>query len=170
MLTTSQAGALTGPQCLIVSEKGSVSEYESMLESHSVEQLYQVRDKSGRGLLHYAVKREPDKWRLLLDAGWPVQREKGWTPVHEATLLGKVEVVRALLVAGGSVSVKEGHNGGTPLHVAAFNGHFDIVKVLVNSGAGVNARDNEGWTPLSQARDQGFPEIVDWLKKHGASR
>jgi ankyrin repeat protein len=68
------------------------------------------------------------------------------------------------------MSAKEPTHGGTPLHVAAFNGHSECVKFLVGSGVDVNARDNEGWTALSQARDQGYPEIVEWLKKNGATR
>lgn len=162
--------ALSGPECLVVSQKGSVDEIEDMLKSHTSEQLFRVRDSSGQGLLHHSLRRDETFWRPLLNSGWPVAREKGWTPQHEASLIGNLAGLKALLEKGASIEAKEPVHGGTPLHVACFNGHLDLVKLLLAKGANVNARDQEGWTPLSQARDQGFPQIVDWLKKHGATR
>ncbi len=152
LLTASGVAALSGPQCLEVSRSGSVSEIQEMLSVHTVEELYRVRDSGGVGLLHYTLRRGEAFWRPLLEAGWPLARESGWTPLHEACLQGNLEALKA------------------SLHVACFNGHLELVKLLVAKGANVNARDREGWTPLSQARDQGFPQIVDWLKKHGATR
>lgn len=162
--------ALTGPQCITVCEAGSMEELKAMAAEHTAAELFRVRDGSGRGLLHLCLQRGDQYWKALLDLGWDVSAEKGWTPQHEAALLGKLEAMKALLAKGGEVSPREPFNGGTPLHVAAFNGHFEVVKLLVSKGAAVNARDKEGWTPLAQARDQGFPEIVDWLKKNGAVR
>lgn len=164
------SSALTGEECLVVVEAGSVDELTRMIGQHSPEELFRVRDSSGRGLLHHAMKRDSAFLKLMLEAGWPMAKEKGWTPQHEAALLGNLEAMVAIKESGGPLSPKEPHNGGTPLHVAAFNGHFDVVKYLVAEGAEVNARDKEGWTALSQARDQGFPAIVDWLKKNGATR
>lgn len=170
LLTASGVAALSGPQCLEVSRSGSVSEIQEMLSVHTVEELYRVRDSGGVGLLHYTLRRGEAFWRPLLEAGWPLARESGWTPLHEACLQGNLEALKALLSMGAPLETKEPLNGGTSLHVACFNGHLELVKLLVAKGANVNARDREGWTPLSQARDQGFPQIVDWLKKHGATR
>ncbi len=141
-----------------------------MLSQHTMLELARVRDESGRGLLHYCIRREPAFWQALLKAGWSVEKETGWTPQHEACLIGNLEALTALAEMGVPLSPKEPQNGGTPLHVAAFNGHFAVVQYLVKQGVEVNPRDREGWTPLSQARDQGFQNIVDWLKQHGASR
>ena len=162
--------ALSGDECIAVSESGSADEIRDMTELHTVEQLFRVRDKGGRGLLHYCLKRPTEHWKILLEAGWPTKLERGWTPQHEAALLGNREALMALKNSGANLGVQEPHNGGTPLHVAAFNGHFEVVKFLVEAGVNVNPRDKEGWTPLSQARDQGFPAIADWLKKNGATR
>ena len=162
--------ALSGEECLIVCEAGDTGELQSMLGQHTMAELFRVRDASGRGLLHYALRRSETFWRPLLEAGWLASQEKGWTPQHEAALLGNLEALQALLAARADMSAKEPTHGGTPLHVAAFNGHTECVKFLVGSGVEVNARDNEGWTALSQARDQGYPEIVEWLKKNGATR
>jgi ankyrin repeat protein len=141
-----------------------------MMAQHTIQELYQVRGSSGRGLLHYCVRRGADYLGLLVSAGWPVYKEGGWTPQHEAALIGDLASLRLLKEGGAALSAKEPLNGGTPLHVAAFNGHLSVVKYLIAAGVDVNARDKEGWTALSQARDQGFPEIIDWLKQHGATR
>lgn len=161
--------ALTGPEALAVAENGTAEQFGEVLRTHNVGDLFRVR-RGGRGLLHLVLPRGEEFWSQALAAGWPVTQEKGWTPQHEAALSGLDKALQALLKAGASPNVKESVHGGTPLHVAAFNGHLSVVKVLVSAGANVNSRDYEGWTPLSQARDQGFPNVVEWLKAHGATR
>lgn len=141
-----------------------------MLEQHTVEELFRVRDKAGYGLLHHALRRDFPAWEPLLAAGWPVAKETGWTPQHEAVLIGDVRALEELSRHGADLTVRESKNGGTLLHIAAFNGHLEVVQLLVRAGVPVNARDKDGWTALSQARDQGFPKIMNWLKQHGATR
>lgn len=165
----SAGSALSGPEAIAVAERGTAEQFAEAFRIHSVDELFRVR-RGGRGLLHFVISRGEEFWGKALSAGWPVAQEKGWTPQHEAALTGQAEAMRALLKAGASPNVKESVHGGTPLHVAAFNGHLAVVKVLVSAGANVNSRDHEGWTPLSQARDQGFPAVVDWLRAHGATR
>ena len=113
--------ALSGNECLAVCRAGTVGELEDMLQQHEMEQLFRVRDGAGLGLLHYSVRRAEEFWRPLLDAGWLIRDEKGWTPQHEAALLGKLDVMRALKSSGANLSVTEPVNGGTPLHVAALS-------------------------------------------------
>lgn len=163
------AGALTGPEALQVARTGSAEQFAQVFADHSVEELFRVRE-SGRGLLHLALPRGEAFWGLVLSAGWPVADEKGWTPQHEAAMVGLDDAMRGLIGAGARVNAREPLNGGTPLHVAAFNGRLAVAKILLASGADVNARDSEGWTALSQARDQGYPEMVELLKSYGATR
>ncbi len=163
------AAALSGPEVLAVADSGTPMQFQAMLHGQTLDELYRVR-RRGKGLMHLALDRGEVYWRMVLAVGWPLQKEQGWTPQHEAALMGLDKAMAALITGGASVDVREGVNGGTPLHVAAFNGRMAVVKVLVEAGAKVNPRDNDGWTPLSQARDQGFPEIVEWLKLHGATR
>ena len=127
--------------------------------------------EAGRTALHVAAARgDVDILQMLLDQRLSVTGGGSWTPLHEAALNGNYEAARLLLRAGAPVNAREASNGGTPLHVAAFNGHLKVVQLLLASGAKVNARDRDGWTALSQARDQGFPEVEAALKKNGGTR
>ncbi len=119
-------------------------------------------------VMHLAVRRQDSEvCKVLIEAGYPVKSDKGWTPLHEAALLGRAENAVTLIRAGAQVNVREPNNQGTPLHVACFNGHMAVVKVLIGAGAKVNARDRDGWTALANARDQGFPAIVTYLREQG---
>ena len=163
------AWAASHEEAVTILEAGSSYEIEVLLSQHTVEQLYKVRVK-GAGLLHLSLARDDKAWEKLIQAGWPVAKESGWTPQHQAALTGNAEALQGILAAGAKANVSEPINGGTPAHIASFNGHLDVLKVLVAAGIKINARDNDGWTALSHARDQGFPKIVDWLKVHGAKR
>jgi ankyrin repeat protein len=48
------------------------------------------------------------------------------------------------------------------------NGHAEVVKALLEKGADVHAKDNDGWTPLLQAYDQGRDDIATMLLANGA--
>lgn len=56
----------------------------------------------------------------------------------------------------------------TPLHRAADEGNRPLVEELLAKGAEVNAKDNDGWTPLQFAAQQGHHEVVLLLRKYGA--
>jgi ankyrin repeat protein len=44
------------------------------------------------------------------------------------------------------------------------NGRIDIVRLLVEKGAYLHVRDEEQFTPLDWATENGHPEIVEMLK------
>lgn len=132
-----------------------------------------LKDGEGRTPLHAAARRgdlEIVQVLLRYRANPAEATKDGWTPLHEAAVFGHVEIVRALLAAGAKPDPREKLNGGTPLHIASFNGHLEVVRALIAAGADVNARDKDNWTPLSQARDQGFAKVEALLKAHGGKR
>ena len=51
---------------------------------------------------------------------------------------------------------------------AVQQGHTEIVKLLLVAGADVNAKENEGDTPLSIAKQKEHTQIIKLLKEYGA--
>jgi ankyrin repeat protein len=51
---------------------------------------------------------------------------------------------------------------------AARRGNLKVVKFLIDKGADINAKDEDGETPLSLASAISHPEIIQYLKAHGA--
>ncbi|XP_046983222.1 ankyrin repeat domain-containing protein 65-like [Schistocerca americana] len=75
---------------------------------------------------------------------------------------GAVEELRALLMAGADVGVRD-HFGWTALHRAAARGHVEVVRWLLRAGADVGAVEYfEQLTPLHLAAIWGH-EYVVWL-------
>ncbi|KAM6973229.1 tonsoku-like protein [Aplochiton taeniatus] len=64
---------------------------------------------------------------------------------------------------------KRNEKGETSLHRACIDGNLKQVQYLVEQGHPVNLRDYCGWTPLHEASNHGFPEIVAVLLERGAS-
>lgn len=71
----------------------------------------------------------------------------GYTPLMNAAMLGRYDVVAALIDAGADIQ-KKGQFGYTALHAAAQNGHLDVVQALVKYGASVNCKNDDGDIPL----------------------
>jgi ankyrin repeat protein len=71
----------------------------------------------------------------------------GYTPLMNAAMLGRVDIVKALIDAGADIQ-KKGQFGYTALHAAAQNGHLDVVQALVKYGASVNCKNDDGDIPL----------------------
>ena len=57
----------------------------------------------------------------------------------------------------------------TPLHSAARKGHKDMVALLINKGVDVNAKNRKGEAPIKVVGGQNRQDIIDLLKKHGAT-
>ena len=78
------------------------------------------------------------------------------------------QIVDKLIAAGADVDAKVPRQGTTPLHIAAQRGRRQAIQRLIRAGADVNARNNEGKTALTMAREQERTEIVELLGRHGA--
>jgi ankyrin repeat protein len=78
------------------------------------------------------------------------------TPLHWASIYGRVEVARALLGHGVDANAQDVESS-TPLHLAscfAMNdvNYPDIVRLLLQYGSDIHARDDEDQTPFMRAR------------------
>jgi len=93
----------------------------------------------------------------------------GFTPLHLAAFLGRGDAVRLLLDRGADVaSVSRNDMAVEALHSAVAGGHRDIVAALLVGGADPNARQHDGFTPLTAAERHEDPELVRLLMDHGA--
>ena len=61
-----------------------------------------------------------------------------------------------------------GGNGETPLITAVKEGHARVVSYLISKGADVNYKDCNGNTPLSVAKEEKRPELIEMLIKNDA--
>jgi len=98
---------------------------------------------------------------------------RGQTPLHFAISTGEsVEKIKFILQNGGRDKINSFDGDGyAPLHRAVQFGNLNVVKLLVEYGANINlAQDEELKTPLDLAEEAERPEIVKYLKAHGAVR
>jgi uncharacterized protein len=90
--------------------------------------------------------------------------------VFEASALGDVSRLAALLADDPSLADARSSDGFTVLHLAAFFGEVEAVRILIARGAEVDPRGS-GWmtgTPLHSAASSGRTEIAVLLLEAGA--
>ncbi len=98
--------------------------------------------------------------------------------LHSAIQTDSVKLIELLIEKGINVNVKN-RAGQTPLYAAVLRGRVDVVKFLLDKGADVNvslgargigARGGmSSMTLLNMAQRRGNAEIVELLKKNGAT-
>ena len=107
---------------------------------------------------------------MLVEHGCDVNigTDEGWTSLHNAAAMGKLESVRTLLRLGGRESMtKVAGNAGTPLHQAVEKGHKDIVSLLLNEGCPINVVDSRGRSVLHIAAQHGQNHMMEMLTEQG---
>ena len=94
------------------------------------------------------------------------QNNDGWTVLFAACHVGNVNLARFLLEANADPNIcsNEGTwEGISPLMSTCTKGYVDIVKILLEKGADINKQDQDGWTALHWASDEGHQAVVDIL-------
>lgn len=154
-----------------------------------VEHHVDVNAKNGCGanVLHYGLSMEDldvnlVKYLVKHGADVNLQRDDGCTPLHIAIRDKCKKVTKQLAECGADVNVKN-KSGVTPLYYAVRSCDLDMVKCLVEHDADVNVKDSQGVSLLRGLLDwgeynelycnndefrEGFKEIVDYLRSHGA--
>ena len=108
-----------------------------------------------------------DVVRALIEAGADarITESSGVNLLHWATITNRAAVIPVLVRAGVPLNATD-DNGFTPLMYAATVdvGDTDTLKALLSSGADRKIRNDQGRTPLDQARHYKHARIADALK------
>jgi ankyrin repeat protein len=121
-------------------------------------------------LLIAALAGHADAVAVLLDHGAPLESRNrhGLTALHAAAYGGNLAIVELLVARGAAVNDTQNFYHMTPLHAAAEEGRSEIVAFLLAHGAVVEAKERNGYTPLSQAGWRGYWDTASLLMKAGA--
>ena len=122
--------------------EGSHVEVARVLLEHGAD--VEAQDPVNRTPLYFALGE--DVARLLIkhgaDAKAPGNRLNHWTPLHHASVSGRVGVVRVLLEHGADANSRAANNA-TPLDLASRKGYSDVVRLLLQYSSDVHTRDNK---------------------------
>ena len=88
-------------------------------------------------------------------------------PIHEELELLRRQVDEQATTGEIRPTTREGQ--ANPLHVAIRKGYSDVVEALIAQGVELDARTADGQTPLQLAVACEQDEIVELLRRHGAT-
>ncbi|XP_064008185.1 ankyrin repeat and SOCS box protein 9 isoform X2 [Pogoniulus pusillus] len=91
-----------------------------------------------------------------------------WSPVHDASVHGRLLALRNLIQQGSAVNLLTADQV-SPLHGACLGGHAACASILIKHGAQVNAVTVDWHTPLFSACVSGSVACLALLLQHGAS-
>lgn len=121
-------------------------------------------------LLIAALAGQKDIVAMLLENGVDIEcRNKGGlTALHAAAYAGHLDAVELLVSKGAKVNDDKNFYHMSPLHAAAEEGQADVVAFLVEHKADLEAKERNGYTPLTQAGWRSHWDTVGLLLKAGA--
>jgi uncharacterized protein len=94
-------------------------------------------------------------------------RIKGVTPLMANAAQGNITAVQTLTEQGADVNTKD-ENGRTALMYAVEQNRTEAAQALLTKGADVNAKDKFGMTSLKKAKQFGYKDTIEVLKRAGA--
>jgi len=150
-------------------EKGDLADVKRHIQ-HGAD----VNDDEYRGLrpLYLATKEGHLEVALyLISKGADVNAKNiaGYTPLYFAVDRNDKFLVMMLLDLSADPNSKLTLTGQTLLHQAAIKGYLDIARILIKHDAEVNAKDIYLCTPCQWAAFFGHTDLVELLRKHGAT-
>ena len=153
--------------------------YEEGLEEDQGPDLNQL----GNDLLHATKSNDTEKALELIKMGAVIDayQEKGWNPIHFASLHGNENIVKELLVRGAAdryLSIKSKYSGqkienlivsNNPLLWAAYKGHKSVCWLLLDIGYDPDDVDSVGNSALHLAASNNHLGIVQLLIRSGCN-
>ncbi len=144
-----------------------VEEWVQQARLRQQQEMEQAQRSSHRlmRLLWRAAEELPSEYLQLmstsveLDFGF-IDNINGRTPLHEACLTGRVDLVQLCLSKGVDKEAEDVYER-RPLHYAATSGGTEICALLLDAGAEVSPVDMDGHTPLMQAIITGRVDTVE---------
>ena len=115
------------------------------------------------------------RWLLDEDAGLAnAWAEDGFQPLGLASFFGHVEAARLLVEHGAEVnSASRNEMKVMPLHSAVASSdaeaRYELAKLLLEHGADPNVRQQDDFTPLMEADQNGDARLRELLVEHGAT-
>lgn len=112
---------------------------------------------------------QPDAVRVLIAAGADVnaaaKNPLKVQALHAAVAGRKLEIVKAVLAAGGDPNAQQ-QAGFRPIHEAGARGDRVLAELLIAHGADPSLPNDAGVTAIDLAREKGHAEFADWLANH----
>ncbi len=129
------------------------------------------QQKNSQNLLDALKRGDKEAVEILLELG-PNEidindEECGVTPLHLASSIGYIDIIRMLLEKGADINAQDNY-GQTPLYYASGQNNVEIVRMLLEGGADIEAKDKSGETVLYQAVRSKNAEMIELLLNRGA--
>jgi ankyrin repeat protein len=164
---TTRSASVQERDIVTATKNNKISASRSATPTENVKLDLLKRDASNSTNLHiFAGQDDCGKMGYLLnkDVDPNVKNNYGWTPLHEASLKGKVNAVKMLLKYGADVDAKS-RDKDTPLHDAVENNQCQVVELLLEYGADLFAKNRHGADSIEIATQHGFQDILLVLRK-----
>ncbi|KAK1761323.1 ankyrin repeat protein nuc-2 [Echria macrotheca] len=150
--------------------EGPLETLQVLLETGLVD-IQSEDDINERNCLHQAaIYGNSFVLQYGLSKGVAVERTDvyGRTPLHYASVHGRLDMIDALLAVAPQTINLIDHDNFTPLIHTILHGHYECVQRLIEKGARLNPVSDTDHVPLNLACEHGFIPIVDLLLKNGA--
>lgn len=151
-------------------EVGNLNILQMLTECSQVDPNTPDRVSGWSPLVHaVVVGNDISLLRPLIDAKVNLESknaENGYTALHFAAKLNKVDCVKALITAGSNIDAIADKLSETPLVSALLSSSIDAASILIQSGASLTHKTNQGSTPLHIAIEQELPNTAVEMFEH----